>query len=453
MTKVLLIGYNPPQFVPNVKIEAAHYRTWQFLEPLLADGHEICLCAGMRSETARAEDVPAPWREQLRYHPIAFGTGGWSQQLQAAHDAFQPDCVVAVNFSHCLYATKLQTSAPIWMEIYGDMLTIMQAFCHRNQSDRGLDTQIAFTSEVLRKGDIFSGCGQAQCHMLVGELAMAGRLNRRTFGYEFTRVILPGSPPRPAATAAANGDPAALSRPPRRFLTQHGIADDDFVLLWCGGYNTWTDVDTLFCGLQSAMQENPRLHYVSVGANTYSAPDNVYERFGRLIAASAHADRYHLLGWRPWSEMADFYRESNAGINIDALHYETIFGTRTRLVEMIAAGLPVVTSLGAELSYLLRDAGAALTFAVGDGSALGAALGRLAADAQLTGKMAAAALHYAQHDLSFAATTQPLRTWVANPSLAPDRQPLGASDWVRTSGYRARSVLRQVLWRVAGADR
>ena len=116
-------------------------------------------------------------------------------------------------------------------------------------------------------------------------------------------------------------------------------------------------METLFQGLEAAMQSDPRLHYVSVGANTYNAPDNVYDRFVAMAAASPHRDRYHMLGWRPWSEMATYYRESNVGINIDALHYETIFGTRTRLVEMIASGLPVVTSLGAELSYLLRDAG------------------------------------------------------------------------------------------------
>ena len=206
MTKILLIGYNPPQIVPKVKIEAAHYRTWQFLQPLLDDGHTVCLCAGTRDEVAGADDVPPAWRAQLVYHPIAFGAGEWVKQLQAAHDAFAPACVVAVNFSHCLYATKLRTDAPIWMEIYGDLLTITQAAAYRAQSDRGIETQIAFMREVLRKGDIFSGCGRAQCHMMVGELAMTGRLNNRTFAYEFTRAILPGSPPR-AVDGAAHAAP------------------------------------------------------------------------------------------------------------------------------------------------------------------------------------------------------------------------------------------------------
>jgi glycosyltransferase involved in cell wall biosynthesis len=361
--------------------------------------------------------------------------------------------VVAVNFSHCLYASKLKTDVPIWMEIYGDALTIMQAAVYRMQSDRGLDIQIAFMREVLQKGDVFSGCGRAQCHMMIGELAMAGRLNRYTFGYEFTRPILPGSPPQAQGGLAVKNDTASGTSTTRDLLIPHGIIDSDFVVLWCGGYNTWTDVDTLFRGLEAAMQCNSRLHYVSVGANTYTAPDNVYDRFVAMAAASPFRDRYHMLGWRPWSEMASYYRESDVGINIDALHYETIFGTRTRLVEMIAGGLPVITSLGAELSYLLRDAGVALAFDVGDWQQLGKNLERMAGDPGLTQTMASAAYRFAQEDLSFATTTLPLRTWVQTPVLAPDKQPLPMSDRLRRVEHQARSTLRQTLWHLKGSDR
>ncbi len=42
-------------------------------------------------------------------------------------------------------------------------------------------------------------------------------------------------------------------------------SEGDFVVLWSGGYNTWTDVDTLFAGLIKAMKEEPRLRFVSIG--------------------------------------------------------------------------------------------------------------------------------------------------------------------------------------------
>lgn len=444
MAKILFIGYNPPQLVQDIKIEAAHYRTWQFLEPLLADGHHVCLCAGARNEASSTAPIPSEWASGLEYHPIAFGSRGWVQQLQSVHDAFAPDCVIAVNFSHCLYATKLETTAPIWMDIYGDMLTIMQAAAYRARSNRGMETSIAFLGDVLRKGDVFSGCGLPQQHMMVGELAMAGRLNYRTFAYQFVRTVPPGSPP---------GNNVEVPRQQKRqLLTKHEIGEDDFVVLWCGGYNTWTDVETLFKALTWAMAENPSLHYVSVGANTYEAPDNVYTQLLDLIDKSPFRHRFHMLGWRPWSEIPQYYRESDVGINIDALHYETIYGTRTRLVEMIADGLPVITSLGAELSYLLRDRGAALTFEVGDWQGMGEQLVKLSQDDALREQMAATAHEFATTVLSFGATTKAVREWVRHPQLAPDKLETDTTTAVKQVEHRLRSAVRQAMWRWRAAD-
>ncbi len=445
MAKVLLIGYHPPQLVKEIKIEAAHYRTWQFLEPLLADGHTVCLCAGTRGEKTTAVEIPPTWQPLLQHHAIPFGEAGWVQQLQQVHDRFEPDCIVAVNFSHCLYATKLQTTRPIWMDVYGDMLTIMQAAAYRSQSDRGLDTSIAFMRTILQTGDVFSGCGLPQQHMMVGELAMAGRLNHRTFAYQFVHTVPPGSPP---------GSAVAIPRQQaRQLLSKQGICEEDFVVLWCGGYNTWTDVETLFKALTWAMAEDPRLHYVSVGANTYHAPDNVYTQLLALIDKSPYRHRFHMLGWRPWSEVPHFYRESDVGINIDALHYETIYGTRTRLVEMIADGLPVVTSLGAELSYLLRDRGAALTFEVGDWQGMGEQLVKLAQEPTLRSHMAATAHEFASTALSFAATTKSVREWVRQPQLAPDKARQNMRGRAQQVEYRLRTAIRQAMWRFRAEER
>jgi len=445
MSNVLLIGYNPPQLLKQAKIEAAHYRTWQFLQPLLDDGHTVLLCAGARGEEAERAPVPVAWANRLTYRPIAFGQPGWMVELQEAHDTFKPDCIVAVNFSHCLYATKLRTDRPIWMDIYGDMLTIAQAANYRAQSDRGLHTSIAFMRQVLQTGDAFSGCGKPQQHALVGELAMSGRLNRHTFGFEFAHVVPAGSPP--------STEPPLFRSEPRTLLSQHGIAEDDFVVLWCGGYNTWTDVDTLFRSIIWAMSQERRIHYVSVGANTYDAPDNVYTRLLGMIEQSQHRARFHMLGWRPWSEMKSYYQDSDVGINIDALHYETIYGTRTRLVEMIAAGLPVVTSMGPELSYLLQDHGAALTFAVGDWQALGQHLIKLAQNSTLRDRLARTAYSYATNQLSFAATTATLRTWVCAPKRAPDKKTQSLQVNLRGLEYQTRSLVRQIMWRTTGADK
>jgi glycosyltransferase involved in cell wall biosynthesis len=441
MSRVLLIGYNPPEIERHGKIEAANYRTWQFLQPLLADGNEVCLCADTpnveRATTCSLENAAS----QLIYQPICFQRCGWTGKLQDAHDNFEPDCIVAVNFAPCLYATKLHTDKPIWMDIYGDYITIIQVAGFRAGSNRGLATSLAFVKQVIETGDAFSTCSRAQMHMLVGELAMAGRLNWRTLGYQFVQTVLPGAPAIEVET---------VEKKSRKILLQHGVDNQDFIALWCGGYNTWTDIETLFRALDWAMAHDPKIHFVSIGANTYEAPDNVYVRFQRSIDRSQYRERFHMLGWRPWKEIGDYYRESDIGLNIDAMHYETIYGTRTRLVEMAAWGLPSITSLGCELSYLLGDRGAAMTFQIGDWHTLGEHLVTLARERDKIIALAKAALNYARNDLTFLVTTYPIRSWVRNPHGAPDRVALPFREQGRTLEYAGRTALRKVIWRIAG---
>ena len=424
------------------KIEAAHYRTWQFLEPLLDDGHEVHLCA----DDGDGIRVPDERRyRRVAFHPISFRRRlGWARTLQRVHDEIDPDCVLTVNFDSALCATKLRTEKPIWMDIYGDYFTIVQAACHRRGSDRGIATSVRFGRRVLETGDVFSVCSVPQQHALVGELAMLGRLNARNFGYSFARVVRPGTAPC---------DETRRRRTGRSTLAAFGIPDGAFAVLWCGGYNTWTDVETLFAGLESAMAGAANVHFVSVGASSYEGPRTVYEQFSALVSASSHRERYHLLGWRPWNEMDVYYRECDVGLNIDALHYETVYGTRTRIVEMIGAGLPVITTLGCELSNLLADEEAALTFEIGDSETLGNAIVALAAGPQEGERIAERALRYAREELSFATTTACLREWIRAPMREPGSVDPSWRERLRRVEYAGRSIVRQALWRVAGLDR
>jgi hypothetical protein len=281
-----------------------------------------------------------------------------------------------------------------------------------------------------------------QKHMLVGELAMCGRLNQRSFGYEFVRVILPGSP---QVSVATQDDPRVQAA-----RAEIGLSPNDFAVLWCGGYNTWTDVDTLFNGIDAAMSSDQRVRYVSVGASTYDAPRTMYERFVEMARGSPHADRYHMLGWRPWTEVPMYYASCQLGLNIDAMHYETVYGTRTRLVEMISAGLPVITTEGTHLSALLQRSGAALTFRLGDYSALSHHVVALAQDAARREQMAQRARRTASEELSFAATTAPLRDWVRAPRVAPDRSRRILDSHPLAARHRIRALLRYADWRLRG---
>jgi len=445
MSKIFLIANNPPHIEKTNKIEAAQYRSWQFLAPLINGGHEIYLCAKQSPKlciTPPHIDLP----DSVIYHPIQFEKTGWRKELQSAHDNFDPDCIVAVNFDNCLYSTKLHSSKPLWMDIYGDYLTIIQASCFRARSNRGIPTVISFYKQILKTGDIFSVCSSPQRHMLVGELAVTGRLRRETFGYEFTRVILPGS-------LSLNVDVVRKKYQNKNFLSKFGITDTDFVVLWCGGYNTWTDVKTLFAALELAMENEPRIHYLSIGANSYNAVDNVYLQFLSMIEKSSFRERFHMLGWLPWEEISGYYYASDVGINIDSIHYETIYGTRTRLVEMIAYGLPVISSLGSELSYLILDSNAGLAFQAGDWKEFGKKILFLSMDLDLYRQFSNNALACAQDIFSFSSTTKPLIDWVKAPIIAPDKELEVYKNRIQDIEFNLRSIFRRLIWKFIGSTK
>ena len=440
MSRILLIGHNPPPLQAGSKVAAIHYRTWQFLEPLLNNDHAVCLCAGRSDRRPIRTDLP----KNLSWHSVPFDKLGWMRHLQELHEAFQPDCILAIDFYPSLYATRLHTSRPVWMDLYGDPMTITQVARYRAGTDQGIGTNIALTRQLLQRGDVFSVCGVPQQHALVGELAMCGRLNSRTFGYDFVRVVYPGAP-----VTGPWADRSAREETRRK----HNIDPDAFVVLWCGGFNTWTDVSTLFRALEGAMAEDARIHFVSLGASTYQAPETAYDRFVGLVDRSQHRRRFHLLGWRPWEEIPSLYRASDLGISIDALHYETIYGTRTRLVEMLAHGLPVITTGGCELSYIVQEEACGLIFAPGDWAGMTDGILQLARDPAKAESMRRAARDLVSRKLAFENTVRSLLAWVDEPQPAPDNVHQPPSVRMRAAKYRMRTMMRLLLWQLGLSGR
>jgi glycosyltransferase involved in cell wall biosynthesis len=357
------------------------------------------------------------------------------RELQRIHDAFEPHCVIGVTFLGALRATRLRSSAPLWCDVYGDQMAEMQANAFLRHRDRGIMTQASFLRQILARGDVFSTCSGAQRHALLGQLATAGRLNRATFGYEFAHVL-------PAAARSPSTNAKGLIR--------GAIVDPTAkVVLWCGGYNTWTDVDVLCRGLEIAMDADPRLHFVSVGGALPGC--NSYARFQHLTASSRHAERFHLLGWLPAADVPRCYVDADIGVSLDAACYEAELGTRTRLAEMMAYGLPIVTTLACELSHTIQEQKLGLTFPAEDAPAFGRQLSTLSLDDTLRNELGGRARGYAMSSLSLERSTAPLTRWVNHPGTAPDRQPEMRSTF-HAIEYAARAFVRQAVWSVAGLD-
>jgi glycosyltransferase involved in cell wall biosynthesis len=429
MSRLLLAGLSPLPFENARMSYGPGIRTWQLAWSLARAGHDVRLLA-MRAPGY--DHAAAPDREERsgvrieRVSDVAFLDP--SRVRRGARDV-RPDALVGASLYGSAALVPAADVLPFWADQFGHAMAEAQA----KASIEGRNWPVAHTwrllAPVLRAADRVSVVSERQRYAAIGELGAAGRLTAETCGYEFTAVI-------PCALVPAAEMPP---RPPgRRERTVRGrlVPEDAFVVLWSGGFNVWSDVETLARGLEAAMGREPRLHFVATGGAIPGLDSSTWERFQDRVARSPHRARFHLEGWVPGDRVAGYVEEADLAVLADRPVYEGLLGSKNRVLQWMGAGLPVVYNRLGDLGDLLADRELGLTFAPGDAAGLADRLAWAAAHGEELRRMAERAREVAQRELTFEATTRPLVEWAADPRRAPDaavrrriRGPADHAEW------------------------
>lgn len=124
-------------------------------------------------------------------------------------------------------------------------------------------------------------------------------------------------------------------------------------------------------------------------------------------------------GWVDHALRQNYLLDADLGVTTHLSHLETELSFRTRVLDYIWAGLPVVATEGDSMAELVKSRGIGLTVPAADVDALETALGRLLGDAALRaacrkrcGPLAA--------ELAWPRVTRPLVDFCAAPRRAPD---------------------------------
>jgi len=407
LSKILVLGHAPLPWEDLAKSYGPGTRTWQFALPLLQDGHDVTVLAS-RIPFVYPENIePVEKCEEqgctvYRVTQPEFEVGGITDRLMTDLD---PDCVVAATAYPSYVGATYAGERPLWADVFGSYLAEAQAKAAVYSDDSFIDHFQRVNNHIISMADRFSTVSERQACELVGQLGVNGRLNSGTLGYDFARSIPCGVVDREFPSPA---------------YPDERLGPLDFIVLWSGGFNTWTDVRTLFEGLEFAMSERENIHFVSTGAEIEGHNDRTYRDFERMVASSRFRERFHLLGWVKRSEALSFYGTASVGINIDAMHYEVMFGSRNRILEWALAGLPAVSTDLCELTSELFSEGLLFAVPVADPPALA---GRLLELERSRDKLIGVSRRLKSHVLerySFERTTVPLREWVRRPTRAPD---------------------------------
>ena len=411
MSRLLVLGVGPLPFENRKKVYGESLRTWHFLKPLLDAGHEICLVALQLPDPYHEENLPQiiqMQKDNLLYYSVdELYVFMDIHYIQMHHDLFKPEVILGINTHAAQQACRLQTDCPIWADLNGWAMAEAQTKAALNKDDYFIDFLWKRESPVVRRADRFSVASEPQKFALIGELAVAGRLTRETFGYEFVDTI-----PNSVEKKEYNHAKTVL----------RGIKVDkhDFIVLWSGGYNTWTDIETLFKALTNAMDQNPKIKFVSTGGKIDGYNDLTYPQFLKMIESSPFKDRFIMLGWVPTEDVENYYFESDLGINIDAMNYEAVFGARNRLTHMMKIGLPVLTTVGPEVTQIIQKENLGLTFQIGNPESFAEQIIWGANHRQELQQMGQRAKQYVFDHWAINQTTKAVQEWVKNPTHSPD---------------------------------
>ena len=232
---------------------------------------------------------------------------------------------------------------------------------------------------ALATGDAFVCASERQRDLWLGALAALGRIDFEQYERD------------PTLRALVDVVPFGVEPEPPRHTKQvlkgvvPGIREADFVLLWGGGIWNWFDPLTLIRAVAriAGQRDDVKLFFLGV-----RHPDPLIEEMAMAAQAVALADELGLAGrhvffnegWVPYEERQNYLLESDLGVSTHFDNVETRFSFRTRVLDYLWAGLPIVTTRGDVLSELVETRGLGRTADVEDVDGLTAAILELVGD-------------------------------------------------------------------------
>jgi len=205
-----------------------------------------------------------------------------------------------------------------------------------------------------------------------------------------------------------------------------GIFKDDKVVLWASGLWPWLDPQTAIRALEMIKDEKIKLVFFGTKAVDEHFKGEANEP---VVQAIRLAREMGLLNKRvffieqrvPYDEIADYLLEADVALNLHYDNLETRYAYRTRLLDYIWAGIPIVTTKGDVLSEEILKHGLGLVIDPGDTNGASQAINKLLNDQVWRGQSRQAMADYAKK-ITWDKVSEPLCRYIARPQVAKDNK-------------------------------
>ncbi len=332
-----------------------------------------------------------------------------------------------------------------WWLVSSDKIIVADVYdpMHLEQLEQGKDLgeqgrrgAISDVTNVLNKqlarADYLLCASEKQRDFWIGQLAVLGRVNALTVGrdQEFAGLVdvVPFGLQDEAPVQTKHGIRGVVP----------GIGMDDKVVIWGGGIYNWFDPLTLVHAIDrlSARHPDVRLYFMGLRHPNPGVPEmriawETQQLAERLGLVGRHV--FFNAGWVPYAERADHLLDADVGVSTHFDHVETEFSFRTRILDYLWTGLPIVGTRGDSFGDILDDEGIGRSVPAEDVGALELALEEMLYDEEAAAAARANVARYAEQ-FQWSRVLQPLMDFAAAPHRAADHVLAPVLDEVEPPG-------------------
>lgn len=396
MSKVLFFS-NHPLLDDKKCVTGPELRILRLASQLAEDGHDVSV----------AEPVPSDTSSMEKYR-LNFLT--WSK-YSIKRLASDFDVVVVPQWGRSSFSYfKSKTPVPTVVDLYCPIL-IESLFGESSIATYNFARALPRIAKVLQKGDFFVCASERQFYYYLGMLSILGRVNPMNCGQNLISIVpycVPNESPRTGTS----------------ILRGKLVGEKDKILLWCGGLYPWFDFGTLLRAMKIIIDKIDNVKLVVVGAKNPKAEflSSRDEEALSTVKGLGWLDKHiFFLDWMPFQMLEQIYSESDLAISLHGLHLETLLSFRTRVVDYLWGGLPVISTEGDELAEIISKRNAGIVVSPKNHQNVAESILTILEDEKLRVQMALNARKLATDKFSVKSAIKPLNAFCNNPVFSKDK--------------------------------
>ncbi len=416
MTRVLVITGGEV----GTRMAGPAIRATAMARVLAGDGHDVVLATTSTIDPDHSHDA---------FRLVALRPGD-----DAAFAALDREAQLIVFQGHAMeqFPALATTDRVVVADVYDPMhLEMLEQGREQPRAtwDLLVRSRVALLNHQLSRADLVLCASQRQRSLYLGQLVALGRLSPTMYEHDphLERLIA-------VAPFGLDAVPPQRTRAALRGVVD-GVDDDSRILLWGGGIYSWFDPLALIRAVHALAARHPRTKLLFLGTKHPGV-----EPMGIVKDAIQLADELGALGhsvvfnedWIPYEQRGSFLAEANAGVSTHHAHVETEFSFRTRILDYLWAGLPMVVTAGDTFADLVEAERLGIVVDAGDQEALEAALEKVLYD-EAFARAARKRVEAVRERFQWERTLEPLRRIAREPRRAADVDAAGGRDALAAS--------------------